>query len=345
MAHSLNIREFSGQTDGPHLLITGGVHGDEFEPMAAIRRLIELFETKDESVAGFRGRVTLIPIVNEAAFLRGHRCAEDGLDLARTCPGRPDGSATERTAHALSEQIRQTDYYIDLHTGGTEYSVSPLSGYVLHQNPQVLDIQRRMAKAFNLPIIWGTAPNLEGRSLSVARDANVPAIYCEYLGGITIPKFVSSGGTTDRDMIDAMYQQKTGDRQGAIDDYVEGCLNVMGELDMIDGDPPVSRVEYVAEDPTPNSGHMQVCNPSPARGYFESAVNLGDAIEAGDLIGTVYGFHNEYSHSIDDLNRDEAYPIVSSQTGLVLTLRALPLISKGESVAVILDFEFLQPAP
>ena len=26
---------------GPHLLITGGVHGDEFEPMAAIRRLID----------------------------------------------------------------------------------------------------------------------------------------------------------------------------------------------------------------------------------------------------------------------------------------------------------------
>lgn len=40
-----------------------------------------------------------------------------------------------------------------------------------------------MARAFGLPLIWGTDPTLPGRSLSVARDANVPAIYAEYLGG------------------------------------------------------------------------------------------------------------------------------------------------------------------
>ncbi len=106
---------------GPHLLITGGVHGDEFEPIAAIRQLINLFDDGDEQVAGFCGRVTFVPIVNEAAFLRGHRCADDGLDMARTCPGNSDGSITERTAFALSELIHSADFYIDLHTGGTEF--------------------------------------------------------------------------------------------------------------------------------------------------------------------------------------------------------------------------------
>lgn len=301
MAHSLNIREFSGPTEGPHLLITGGVHGDEFEPMAAIRQLIELFEMRDESVAGFRGRVTLIPIVNEAAFLRGHRCAEDGLDLARTCPGRLDGSVTERTAHALSAQIRQVDYYIDLHTGGTEYSVSPLSGYVLHKNPDVLNVQRRMANAFNLPIVWGTASNLEGRSLSVARDANVPAIYCEYLGAGTC-------------------------QPAGVEAYVEGCLNVMAELNMLDRELPTSRVEHLVEDPAPSSGHMQVCNPSPVTGFFEPAVNVGVRIEPGQLIGTVYG-----------IDGHKAHPIESKQTGLVLTLRTFPRVANGESVGVILE--------
>ena len=69
---------------GPHLLITGGVHGDEFEPMAAIRRLIGPLRA-----GRIRGRVTLVPVVNEPAFRRGQRTAEDGLDLARTLPGRP----------------------------------------------------------------------------------------------------------------------------------------------------------------------------------------------------------------------------------------------------------------
>ena len=36
----LALRQIEGRQPGPHVLITGGVHGDEFEPMAAIRRLI-----------------------------------------------------------------------------------------------------------------------------------------------------------------------------------------------------------------------------------------------------------------------------------------------------------------
>ncbi len=101
-------------------------------------------------------------MVNEAAFARGHRTADDNLDLARTCPGDPNGSITERIAHALSQLIRSADLYIDLHTGGAVMSVFPLSGYVLHRDPQVLGIQRRMAKAFNLPIVWGTSANWKG---------------------------------------------------------------------------------------------------------------------------------------------------------------------------------------
>src|ERR1043166_8081406 len=111
----------AGQGSGPHLLITGGVHGDEFEPPLAIRRLMQ-----HPDLAAGRGRVTLVPVANEAAFARDQRVAEDGLDLARTCPGRADGSVTERTAWALAELIRTADYYIDLHTGGTTLSIWPL---------------------------------------------------------------------------------------------------------------------------------------------------------------------------------------------------------------------------
>ena len=119
-----------------------------------------------------RGQLTLVPVVNEPAFLRGHRTGDDdGLDLARTCPGEPElVPTTEQIAHELSELIRQADYYIDLHTGGTTLQVLPLAGYGLHPDQDILDRQRSMARAFNLPIIWGTDGRLPGRSLSVARD-------------------------------------------------------------------------------------------------------------------------------------------------------------------------------
>ncbi|GIS59986.1 MAG: hypothetical protein CM1200mP2_22110 [Planctomycetaceae bacterium] len=86
-------------------------------------------------------------MVNEAAFLNGNRTAEDGLDLARVCPGDPEGSVTLRTAVSLSALIASADYYIDLHSGGIVMDVWPMSGYGLSDDPERLDIQRRMARA------------------------------------------------------------------------------------------------------------------------------------------------------------------------------------------------------
>lgn len=266
--------------------------------MAAVRRLIA--ELQPDQLCG---RVTLVPVVNEAAFLRGQRTAEDGLDLARTCPGRPAGSVTERTAHLLSERIRTADYYIDLHTGGQRLCVLPLVGYVLHPDPQVLDTQRRMARAFNLPIIWGTDHRLNGRSLSVARDAGVPAIYAEYLGS-------------------------AGCDPAGVEAYVEGCLNVMGWLGMIDRRWPRSRVEHVVEDDRPDSGFMQICHPSPMSGFFEPAVKLGDRVRVGDVLGTV-----------SDVLGETRQAVPARQTGVVLVLRTVASVSGGDSLAVILELD------
>ena len=108
----LKSTTIEGHANGRRLLILGGIHGDEFESMWAIRRLKSAIVPET-----LRGTVTLVPVVNEAAFRRGQRTAEDELDLARTCPGRPDGSVTERMAYAVSTLIRTADYLIDQDSG------------------------------------------------------------------------------------------------------------------------------------------------------------------------------------------------------------------------------------
>lgn len=292
----LKTKIVEGTTDGPHFLITGGVHGDEFEPMSAIRRLIR--EVKPDEL---RGKLTLVPVVNEAAFLRGTRAAEDELDLARTCPGDSNGSVTERTADALSKLIRTADYYIDLHTGGNIMEVWPMSGYGLVPNEDVLNKQRRMAKAFNLPFIWGTNCELDGRSMSVARDAEVPAIYTEYMGA----------GRCDPAGVEA---------------YYDGCLNVMAELGMMDRERPASRVAHTIEDNRPNAGHMQVCNPSPATGLFEPHVELGGRVEAGQPLGIV-----------SDVLGDSVITVPANESGIVLTLRIFSRVMEGDTLAVVVE--------
>lgn len=288
----------------PHVLITGGVHGDEFEPMAAVRRV-------GTSLAGreLKGRVTLVPVVNDAAFRLGRRAADDGLDLARTCPGRAEGSITERTAYALSALIRDADAYIDLHTGGLALQVYPLAGYLLHRDPAVLERQRRMARRFGLPIVWGTDPDLDGRSLSVARDANVPAIYAEYLGG----------GAWNPDGVAA---------------YVRGCFNVLADLGVIAGEielPPGNPL--IVEDARPGAGHMQVRHPAPCDGLFEPLVTLGSRVLAGQTIGTIS----------DHLGRNVA-PVAADASGIVLVLRTFARVSRGDSLGVVMETQAAVPS-
>ena len=289
-------RRTIGGGDGPHLLITAGVHGDEFEPMAAVRRLLRALDARQ-----LRGRVTIVPVVNEPAFRRGARTAEDGLDLARTCPGRPDGSITERVADALSQLIQSADYYIDLHTGGTLLQIVPLAGYMLHRDPRILDAQRRMAKAFNLSLVWGTTPALEGRSLSVARDANVPAIYVEHGGG---------GGC------DA----------GIVQELVAGCTNVMSQLGMLSSSTSASRVQYVIEDDREQSGYLQINHPAPSAGFFQPAVTLGQMIEGGRPLGEV----------VDPLG-DARVSVAAANSGIVAVLRSFPSVNTGDSLATVIE--------
>ncbi len=192
---------------GPVVLICAGVHGDEYEPIMAAYQLESSLPDKVIS-----GKVIIVPFVNGTAVSSHTRYGNDGLDLARICPGKSDGSSSEKDAAEISALIINSDYLIDMHTGGRIFDIFPMAGYMLHPSQEVLDKQREMAKAFGLPAIWGTDHEPNGRTLSVARDAMVPSIYVEYGGGsITRKEIVSS--------------------------YTDGCLRVLAMLGMISDSP------------------------------------------------------------------------------------------------------------
>jgi len=289
-------RHVSGHRNGPHLLVMGGVHGDEYEPIAAIRQLIETLEP-----AELAGNVTLVPIVNRPAFENISRTGPDGLDLARTFPGRPDGSVTEQIAFQAAALIREADFLIDLHTGGLAARIAPLAGYMLHEDMAIRKQQRKMAEAFNLSIVWGTSARLDGRSLSVARDTGVPAIYAEWGGG---------GGCSPE----------------GVAHYVQGCRNVMRSLGMISQEVPACHVQYIVEDSRDESGVLQKNYLAEQAGYFEPACELHEIVQAGQTLGW-----------IDPVDSGPAIPVHSHQTGLVILLRAIPATQRGDFLAVILD--------
>jgi predicted deacylase len=286
--------------EGPKVLIIAGVHGDEYEPMLAAN---ELAKTLPGLIK--KGIVTVVPIVNTSAASLDQRLGEDGLDLARICPGKIDGSASEQSAYRVSELIRKTDMLIDLHTGGKLFNIFPLAGYLLHPDTIILNKQQAMAEAFNLPVIWGTESSPNGRTLSVARDENIPAIYVEYGGGSKV-------------------------RAEIISEYINGCINVLESAGMVDADPNKSfrKLQYWVEDYTPNKGHLQVKMPAPIGGIFIPAINVGDTVEEGQLWGEIINVSESIKKAV-----------YAEENGLVLFLRESAHVKKGGSLGGIIPID------
>lgn len=285
----------TSQEPGPSVLISAGVHGDEYEPIVAAA---ELAATLPGML--IRGRVTVVAIVNPDAFGQGTRQGSDGLDLARICPGNSGGSVSEAFAAQISAMIRQADYYVDMHTGGLTYEIHPLAGYMLHPDESILHVQRQMAGCFDVPVIWGTDYRPQGRTLSVARDANVPAIYLESGGG-------------------------TGYRQQVADTYVAGVANLLRFLGMADG--AVTRVPdpYWLEDHRPDSGYLQGKMPSPTDGILISEVSLGEMVTEGQRFGHIF---NPVSGA--------SQPVYADSDGLVFLKRVLVKVKSGDALGGIL---------
>jgi predicted deacylase len=154
---------------GPTLFVTATVHGDELNGVGILRGLLN-----DTDFSGLKGTLIAVPVANVPGFLNQDRRLPDRRDLNRSFPGSRTGSLTARLADVLfREVVRQSDYGIDLHTGGGERSNFPQIRADL-ANPAVVEL----AAAFGCPLIVdGAGPDASLRKTAVA--AGVPTIVYE----------------------------------------------------------------------------------------------------------------------------------------------------------------------
>ena len=287
---------------GPRVLVLAGVHGDEYEPMIAALELVRI-----KAGELLQGSLTIVPVVNQSAYFSGSRYGTDGLDLARICPGRESGTPSEHASFEVSELIKKADYLIDMHTGGLMFDIYPLVGYMLHPDQQILNMQQQLAKASGLPLIWGTDYRPNGRTLSVARDAGVPALYLEFGGG-------------------------SGYRNTVVGDYVKAVKRILCYLGMLHFQTviPQSTGAYWLEDHRPDSGYLQTMMPSPIDGIFSAQVDVGDFIDQDHLLGRV-----------TDPLKNQTIDIKAPQDGMVFLLRTLVGVKKGDALGGILPVKIL----
>jgi predicted deacylase len=167
---SIQLEVFRSVHPGPHVLLIGGVHGDEINGVEIVRRTLasNLF---DRLVAG---SVIVVPLLNVYGFINFSREVPDGKDVNRSFPGSKSGSLASRVARIITKNIiPQIDLLMDCHSGGQGK----------YNYPQVRvskddEDSLKLAKAFNAPFIIQKGV-LRGSLRKVAKVNQKPCIVYE----------------------------------------------------------------------------------------------------------------------------------------------------------------------
>ena len=104
---------FASENQGPRVLITGAVHGNETCGTFAIQRVIEEFRTGQLRLE--KGRVTFVPICNPEAYKRGVRYVERNLNRFLVPMNEPD-CYEARLGNSLCPLLADCDVLLDLHS-------------------------------------------------------------------------------------------------------------------------------------------------------------------------------------------------------------------------------------
>jgi uncharacterized protein len=249
--------------------------------------------------AQLSGTVIVVPLVNLPSFEQkvAHLNPVDGKNMNRFYPGNPNGTQTERASYAITHEVTdQCDYLIDLHGGDLDESLRPYSYWTVTGNQRQDEVSREMALTFGLDTIIISADRPKDPAASRYLENTATT-----RGKPSLTAEAGHAGTVETDDVNAL---------------VSGCLNVMRYLRILPGvasvvEHPVwiERVDAVASDQT---------------GMFYPLVKRGTYVEKGMLVGYVTDY---FGKTIFEARAPEA--------GIVLFIRAVPSMTKGETIANI----------
>jgi predicted deacylase len=104
---------YTGLGQGPRLIVTGAVHGNETCGTKAIRRVMEELDSGKLLVAA--GSVTFVPVVNPLAYAKGERSGDRNLNRNLFPKAQPQ-DFEDQVANWLCPLLAQHDVLLDLHS-------------------------------------------------------------------------------------------------------------------------------------------------------------------------------------------------------------------------------------
>ena len=284
--------------EGPTALVLGGVHGDEPEGQVAALNLAR--QLLPEHV---NGRVTVIPCVSIDASRAYTRLWPTGVNMNRSFPGSPDGSADEQLAHFLSTALfPSADIVVDMHSGGRTALCLPWSEMHWVDEPEQ---RRQMVDGM---LHWNTDwccvyIDIAGTGLLVGE--------AERQGKVVVSTELGGGGHVTAEI----------HRLAA-----SGLANVLRRFGVIEGE-AVTRVSLgLPEQVLLMATELDNYLLAPESGLFETLVDLGQRVSVDEPVGRI--------HFLERPDR-EPEVILSKTAGIVCVVRAIATTDQGDNVVVI----------
>lgn len=109
----MEIKIFDTKKEGQHIVFFGAVHGNESCGTVALKQLIQ--DLKQNPFFLERGKVTIVPVCNEAAFEKNVRFIDQDLNRVFKKTEHPQTNE-EHVANELTALIDDCDVFLDIHS-------------------------------------------------------------------------------------------------------------------------------------------------------------------------------------------------------------------------------------
>ena len=279
----------------------GGTHGNEYEGQIAVKRLSSVLNPSEMT-----GRVILVPQLSESACVANTRTSPlDGVNMNRAFPGNPRGSISYRIANFVKSTLfPQVRVVIDIHAGGKE-GAFPLcaSFHPIPDAAQRAEIAT-VSKLFDTPFAFIYASTMASGLLTDEAEAE---------GKITLGGEFGGGETTSRWGVRHAY---------------EGVRNVLKHYGQLEGEIVSLRGPDAEGTRLVKADKLESYVPCPRDGVWEPVADLGQYVEAGDLIGRLHDFADHTSRPLD---------ITTPRAGFVLMMHLSARPLKGQTLFVIAE--------
>ena len=173
----LPVTILNGEEPGKTVLITAGIHAEEYVGIQAAVELADRLKT--EKIAG---TVVIVKVINREAFEKrsGSFGYEDGKNLNRVFPGNPEGTQMERLAWGIEKELFPVaDYYIDLHSGDSYEQLAPYVYYAGQASEETVKVSREMARQVDVPYMVCSTVAKGGCYNYAAYAYGIPSILIE----------------------------------------------------------------------------------------------------------------------------------------------------------------------